>query len=330
MTHSATLILTHSQISQLMPYTRFNAMVETVFREWGDGNVVMPPKIHLDMARSGFDSWNNAMPAFVVPQNAAGIKWIGGYKSNPPKGLPYIRGLVVLTEPENGDTLAVLDGTYISDWRTGASAAVAAKYLAKKDASRIVVVGAGTQGKTAAVSIHQFFPEAEITAADISGERLAAFRKELDETYRIPVQTTTDTAAAVRRADVVVLLTTASRPFIRKEWLRPGVLLLGMGSYQQSEDDALLNCDKIVVDSAGQAAHRGEIKQLVESGKIPEASLTVELGAVVAGKAPGRTSETENILCVLVGLGAHDVFAASEVCRAARAQAIGLQVRFDD
>lgn len=330
MTHPPTLILTHSQVSRLMPHARFNAMIEAVFREWGNGNVVMPPKLHLDMARSGFDSWNNAMPAFIVPQHAAGIKWIGGYPGNPSKGQPYIRGLVVLTEPENGDTLAVMDGTYISDWRTGASAAVAVKYLARKNPDKITIVGAGTQGRTAAVSIHQFFPEAEITAADISETRLAAFRRELGETYQIAVQTTTDTAMAVRQAGVVVLLTTATHPFIRKEWLQPGVLMLGMGSYQQAGDDALLSFDKIIADSVGQAAHRGEIKQLVESGRIPEASLTVELGSIVAGKAAGRTSGTEKILCVLAGLGAHDIFVASEVYRAAKARSVGLPVRLDD
>ncbi len=323
MTNGSTLVLTHSQVRQLMPYSKFNAMIETVFREWGNENVVMPSKIHLDMTRSGFDSWNNAMPAFIVPQNAAGIKWIGGYQRNPAEGLPYIRGLVVLTEPENGDTLAVMDGTYISDWRTGASAAVAVKYLAKKDMRQVVVVGAGTQGKTAAVSIHGFFPEARITAADISAKRLAAFREELEENYHIPVRTTTDTAAAV-------LLTTASRPFIRKEWLLPGVLMLGMGSCQQADGDALLSFDKIVVDSVGQAAHRGEIKHLVESGRIPETALHPELGFIVAGKAVGRGSDMEKILCVLVGLGAHDVFAAAEVYRTAKAQAVGLQVRLDD
>ena len=124
---SETLILTHSEIEKLLPYDEVPAAIETVFREWGNGNVVMPPKIHLDMSRSGYDSWNNAMPGYVVPHGAAGIKWIGGYADNPKNGLPYIRGVVILTQPKNGDTLAFLDGIYISDWRTGASAAVAVK-----------------------------------------------------------------------------------------------------------------------------------------------------------------------------------------------------------
>jgi len=231
--------------------------------------------------------------------------------------------------PQNGDTLAVLDGTYISDWRTGASAAVAVKFLAKKGSKQITIVGAGTQGKTAAVSIQQIAPEAELTAVDLSEKRLTAFQQEMQNTYHIRVKTTTDTAAAVSQADVVVLLTTATQPFIRKEWLKPGVLMLGMGSYQQAQDQALLSFDRIIVDSAGQAAHRGEIKKLVELNQIPEASLKPELGYVVANKAIGRSSDQEKILCVLVGLGAHDVSAAAKVYQAAKAQSLGLQVQLN-
>lgn len=329
MSKSETLILRHSDIKTLLPHTEFNGIVEEVFRDWGLGQVVMPPKIHLDMSRSGSDSWNNAMPAFLVSQRAAGIKWVGGYPENPGNGMPYIRGLLVLTSPENGDTLAILDGTYISDWRTGASAAIAVKYLARERAKRIVMVGAGTQGRTATVCIRQVAPEAELTIVDISNERLSAFQQAMASEYGIDVQTTTDTAAAVSKADVVVLLTTAAKPFIRKEWLQPGVLMLGMGSYQQAEDAALLSFDKIIVDSAGQAAHRGEIKNLVEQNKIPEASLSLELGSVVAGKAVGRSSDQENILCILVGLGAHDVSAAAKVYKKAREKGIGIPVKLN-
>ncbi len=323
---SETLILTHSEIEKLMPYSEFPAAIETVFREWGNGNVVMPPKIHLDMARSGYDSWNNAMPGFVVPYGAAGIKWIGGYADNPKNGLPYIRGVVVLTQPKNGDTLAFLDGIYISDWRTGSSAAVAVKYLARKGFQKVTIVGAGTQGKTAAACIHVLFPSVEITVADISEANLASFKKTVKDNYGIDAKTSTDANEASKDADVVVLLTTASKPFLKKESLKPGVLLLGMGSYQQAFDDALLSCDKVLVDSVGQAAHRGEIKELVESGKIPEKSLTVEMGAIVAGKEPGRTSDDEKILMVLVGLGAHDVFCACEAYKRAKAAGVGTPI----
>ena len=103
-----------------------------------------------------------------------------------------------------------------------------------------------------------------------------------------------------------------------------------MGSYQQSDDDALLNFDRIIVDSRGQAAHRGELKNLVESGRLSEDDLSAELGQVVAGVVPGRTSDHEKILCVMVGLGAHDISAASEVYHRAMKHGIGRSVTLTD
>ena len=235
------------------------------------------------------------MPAFLVSQHAAGIKWVGGYPDNPGNGMPYIRGLLVLTSPENGNTLAVMDGTYISDWRTGASAAVAVKYLARKGTKRIAMIGAGTQGHTATVCIHQMVPEADLTIVDINSERLAAFQQTMASEYGIHVQTTTDTAAAVSKADVVVLLTTAAKPFIRKEWLQPGVLMLGMGSYQQAEDEALLSFDKII-DSVGHTAHRGEIKtwkQVNKSRVSLSPSLSYSRRQGQRNSEQGRSSASE-------------------------------------
>ena len=325
-----TIALSQQDVAALLPYAEVNGMVDTVFKEWGNGNVVMPPKINLDMSRSGYDSWNNAMPAFLPNHNAAGLKWIGGYKSNADKGLPYIRGIVILTEPETGRTLSVMDGTYISDWRTGASAAVAVKYLARKNFKKVVMIGAGTQGKTAAACIHELFPDSEISVVDIFPEKRTAFIKEMSEKFHVPVKDEKDVEGAVRTADVLVLLTTAKKPFIKNEWLKDGVLTLPMGSYQQAEDQVILNADKIIVDSWGQAAHRGELKSLTELRKISEKNIYAELGLIASGQKIGRENSKERILAVLVGLGAHDVFIAKQVSDKAVKNGRGQKICLND
>jgi len=304
--------------------------VETVFRQWGLGNVVMPPKVNLDMARSGHASWSNAMPAYLVSGNTAGIKWVGGYGTNPAQGLPYIMGIVVLTDPQTGHTLSLMDGNYISDWRTGASAAVAAKYLARDGAARIALVGAGAQGRTAAVCLHQVFPAAKIAVADISEARRAAFCAEMRQAHGIDVEGAPTVEAAVRGADVLVLLTTAQEPIIRADWVAPGCLTLAMGSYQQAEDALILGSDRIVVDCWGQAEHRGELKPLVEAGKLSREAVCAELGGIVAGVRPGRGGADERILAVLVGLGAHDVYVAGQVYQRALHAGAGHRVRLRD
>lgn len=321
-----TLILSDRDIMALLPPEEVLDMVETVFREWGQGQVVMPPKVNLDMSRSGHASWANAMPAYLVTDNVGGLKWVGGFGRNPARGLPYIMGVVVLTDPETGETLALLEGGYISDWRTGASAAIAAKYLAREGAARIAMVGAGAQGRTAAVSLHAVFPEAELVVADLSPTQRAAFRSELQTKYGLAVSEAETVEQAATGADIVVLLTTAREPFVQAEWIAEGCLTLGMGSYQQAEDALLLGADRIIVDCWGQAEHRGELLPLVQRGQITSAHIAAELGDVVAGLKPGRTTPCERLLAVLVGLGAHDVYVAGQVYRRALAAGVGQRV----
>ncbi|MEN6644660.1 MAG: ornithine cyclodeaminase family protein [Armatimonadia bacterium] len=325
--NTETRILSDQDVAALLPHREVIGMVDTVFQEWGNGNVVMPPKVNLDMSRSGHASWANAMPAYLPSCNVGGLKWVGGYGSNPAKGLPYIMGIVVLTDPETGETLALMDGIYISDWRTGASAAIAAKYLAREGTEKIALIGAGAQGKTAATCLHEVFPAARLAVADISEERRLAFCTEMQEKYSVPVSSAATVEEAVSDADVVVLLTTAHEPFVKAEWITEGCLTLAMGSYQQTEDQAILNSDKIIVDCWGQAEHRGELKPLVGAGQIAEGSIAAELGDIAAGLKPGRTSPKERIMAVLVGLGAHDVYVAGQVYQRAKAAGVGLKVR---
>ncbi|MBU0606859.1 MAG: ornithine cyclodeaminase family protein [Armatimonadetes bacterium] len=321
-----TLILSDQDVAALLPHEEVIGMVDTVFQEWGRGQVVMPPKVNLDMSRSGHPSWANAMPAYMVTDNVGGLKWVGGYGDNPARGLPYIMGIVVLTDPETGHALALMDGNYISDWRTGASAAIAAKHLAREGTAKIDMIGAGAQGRTATVCLHAVFPQAALVVADLSAPRREAFCRDLRDQYGVPVAEAPMVQAAADGADVVVLLTTAQEPFLKADWIGAGCLTLAMGSYQQAEDQLILGADKIIVDCWGQAEHRGELKPLVEAGRLSAADVAAELGFVAAGVKPGRTGPEERLLAVLVGLGAHDVYIAGQVYRRALAAGRGHRV----
>lgn len=290
------------------------ATVDSVFRELGEGNIGQPPKVHLDMSRIGHESWSNAMPAFSLERRIGGIKWAGGFGENPVHALPYIMGLVVLTNPENGHAVAVMDGRAISDFRTGASAAIFARYLAAKPLKCILVVGAGVQGTAALRCLHQEFPEAELRLFDISAQKVREFHDQEAETSLgrklLPVE---DLAEAAHGAGLVVLLTTAQTPFLKNEWIEAGTTVLGMGSYQQAHDDFILSADKLVPDLWAQAAHRGELNELYRAAKIADEDCYAELSQIAVGAVPGRENSEERILGLPVGLGAHDVCLAHAV-----------------
>jgi len=223
--------------------------------------------------------------------------------------------------------LTLMDGAHITNLRTGASAAVACKYLARREVRSVAVVGAGAQGRSCAACLGMLYPAAEFRIADLSAERRDTLRKELAESSGLKAVATDSAEAAVGGADVVVLVTTATRPFVREDWIAQGAVVLGMGSYQQVEDAFALSAEKIVVDSWAQAEHRGEIEPLARGGRIGREHIFAELGEIVAGRKPCRTGDRERTLVVLVGLGAHDICIAQHVHRQACTRGLGQEVQ---
>jgi len=321
-----TLILSANDIEKCLTPRAVIEAVEFVFAEWGRGNVVMPAKITLDMSRCGREAWSNAMPAYLVSRNVAGIKWIGGYELNRRQGRPYITGSIILSDPQTGHTLSFMDGGLITNMRTGASAAVAAKYLTRRPLRIIAIIGAGTQGRTCAICLNALFPETRFQVADIAEEARNRFAQEMSQSLNVEITAAETTEQALQGADLAVVATTARTPHIRDEWVASGATILAMSSFPQIHDAFALSADRIVVDSWEQASHRGEISHLVEHGEITRPKVHAELGSIVAGLRPGRELGEHRLLAVLVGLGAHDICVARDVYRKALKMGLGKRV----
>ncbi|MCZ7667126.1 MAG: hypothetical protein M5U34_07845 [Chloroflexi bacterium] len=154
-------------------------LVEKAFAEKGHGRVEMPPKpgIH----PGGGDNFIHAMPAYIPALHSAGIKWVGGFPGNAAKGLPYITGLLILNDPETGIPLAVMDCQWITGMRTGAATAVAAKYLARPDSTKLGVLGCGVQGFTNTEALQVLFPVEEVFAYDVHVAAVEKFSRLVDE-----------------------------------------------------------------------------------------------------------------------------------------------------
>ncbi len=303
-----TLILSTENVRKHIDVETAVKTVDFVFHEQGAGNVSMPPKITTDMSRIGHEAWCNAMPAYIVNRQIGGIKWVGGFGENPKNSLPYIMGVVLLTDPRNGQCISMLDGRLISDHRTGAMAAVFAQHLAVQPLVDILVVGAGAQGEMAMQCLHYSFPNAEIKLFDIDHARVRAKKEKFSDTSLgekiVPVDNLKEAAQA---SSLIVLLTTAKKPFLADEWIRPGCTVLGMGSYPQIEETFVFSADKIITDSLAQALHRGELPPLVKEKRVDSSFIHAEINEVLSGSKTGRESNTERILCLLIGIGAHDV-----------------------
>lgn len=302
-----TLLLSQSDIQQILDMDEVLSTVDEVFRYHGNGQVIMPAKITLDLNEVGINSWTNAMPAYVRPLGASGIKWAGGYIDNPKAGLPYVVATIIIQDPYTGIQLSVMDGEYITNLRTGAVAGVVAKYFAREGASSVAIIGAGAQARTALEATVKLVSVREVRAYDIVPEIAARFAADMALAWGVTASPAETVEEAVRGADIVVTATPADEPLVRFAWLKKGSVSISLGSYQEFDEDTPLKADKVYVDSWAQCMHRGELMHIVHKGLFTEKNLTGEIGDAIVGRIPGRVRDDETILVVPIGLGSLDV-----------------------
>ena len=321
------LLLSRGDIARCLDMAQTVAIVEDVFRAHGEGKVVMPTKIKLDMSSLGIPNWMNAMPAYVEPAGLYGLKFAGGFINNPAvHDLPYVMGSMMLFDPHTGVLVAVMEAGYITAMRTGATAAVAARYLARPDAGVVAFIGSGLQAGTSLRALDIVLDLKEIRAVDVRPEardRLVMQARELG----IAARAVEDNQEAVEGADIIVTATTAAEPLVMRDWVKPGAFVAKLGSYQELDDALTLSADKLLVDHRGQAEGKGELAHLFAAGQISQDLVHSEVGDVVAGVVPGREGEEEIIIAAMIGMGTEDVAVGAAVLE--RAKELGLGQRFD-
>ena len=329
-----TILISQEQIKSLITVKEIVDSVEKTFRGLGDGTVLNPTKLSLDLGESGgplpFEGYMNAMPAYVGWADAAGIKWAGGFLGErKKKGLPYITSMILMLNPHLGNFTSVMDGAYITNMRTGAQTAIAMQYILPegKKSVRLGLFGAGMQGSTQIMSIAQRFDIEEVVVYDIDPEcaKTYASRVEGYVKGKITVVNRPEDAAV---GDAIISVTHSLKPFIKNEWVQPGTAVFPMGSYQECESDFILNTDKIIVDHVGQALHRGALAEVNHQGKILEEHVFSTIGELVAGKKSARIKANERYICVPIGTGCMDIGVASIVEKRAREQGIGESFSF--
>jgi len=328
----STLLITQEQVKSLLDMPTVLKIVEQVYHSHGEGKVVMPTKITLDLGEGRpwppYKGFMNAMPAYLGDVDIAGIKWAGGFQDNYKIGLPYISAMILLINPKDGTFLAAMDGAYITAVRTGAASAICAKVLARKDASELGIIGAGVQGRMHLRAFHQVFKLKEVRVFDIKESAAEKYREEMLTELGLNIVPKRSYQEVVKGADIICTVTIGDEPMVKKEWLKKGSLVISAGSYQELDPGVVLSADKIVVDHWGQASHRGELAKLVEAGKIGEKNIHAEIGDILAGKKRGRERDDENILAVPIGLGSVDIGCAVEVYRKATEKGIGIPFSF--
>lgn len=329
---NGTVLLSQSDIESVLTMKDVVEICDKTFVGFGEGTTVCPPKVGLDLGETAsfppYEGFMNAMPAYIGWLDSAGLKWAGGMLGERKKrGLPYITSLIMLIDPQTGIFTAVMDGALITNWRTGAQTAVALKYLHNRKSIRMGLYGAGMQGHTQTLAIAEVFEIKEVRVYDISPEAAKKYKEDMQDIVKGPI-TIVNNPEEAAAGDVVISVTQSKDKFIKDHWIQPGTIVFAMGSYQECEDQYILNADKIIVDHVEQCLHRGVLKGLVDKNKIGEQDIYTTIGELAAGKKKGREALDERILCVPIGTGAMDVAIATVVLKKAIKKNIGSSFLF--
>jgi ornithine cyclodeaminase len=312
--------------------------VEEALRLHALGETILPHKPMIrwsdDLDSEERDGRIMAMPAYVGGSfDVAGLKWIPSVPSNPSRGLPRGIGLIVLTSRQTGLPLAIMDGTVVSAMRTAAVTAISCRLLAPPDVRVAALLGTGAQARTQLMGLeHALTGLEEVVVFDVAPGRAEAFVEReaaaRDGSGRSGFAFAIARSAeeACRRAQVIVPVTVAPEPYVLPEWLAPGSLFVSISSLDPTVD-VLRRADVLVADDwehdSGHAS-RPFARALAE-GAVTR-SQVVELGELLIGSKPGRTSPSQRVFVSPVGLAIEDVAAAHRIWRRAAQEGIGTKL----
>lgn len=324
-----TLVLGRRDVARLLSLDECIAAVESAFRLLGEG-AVPPPSVLAVQAREG--SFHLKAGLLPLARNLFAAKVNANYPENPARfQLPTIQGVIVLADAENGRPLAILDSIEITALRTAAATAVAARFLARPDSRIATICGCGAQGRVQLRALCRVLPLQTAYAWDTAPGRAAAFARDLSAELGIAVLPAGDLSEATRQSDVCVTATTAHRWFLGRAHVRSGAFVAAVGAdnpEKQELEPELVAASALVCDLTEQCAAIGELHHALAAGVMRNDAVHADLGAVVAGKARGRTSAEEIVVFDSTGLALQDAAAAAVVYEKALATGAGLEVDF--
>jgi len=297
-----TLLLNRLAVKNLIRMSEVITAVEEAFRMCGQGKSNMPSKTYLSLERGDF----RAMPA-ALP-GCAGVKWVNVHPGNPSLGLPSIMAVLIYNDPDTGYPLAVMDATEITAYRTGAAAAVASKYLARRNSRTIGIIGAGFQAYTQILAHAELFSGISVNAYDISQTAVDKLVRSLPQfsIRNCPIEE----AAA---SDIVCTLTPSRSPIVKRKWIMPGTHINAVGADapgKQELEPSILKQAIVVVDDLKQASGSGEINVPIRQGVYTTGEIYGTIAEVVVGRKKGRTDDKVITVFDSTGIAIEDIAVA--------------------
>jgi len=319
-----TLFLGRAEVRRLLPMDTALRVVEAAFAAHGRGETRMPAKIYLDLPE--FQGDFRAMPAYIPSLGAAGVKWVSSHSANPARGLPAVIAVLILSDPESAEPLAVMDATHITLMRTGAAGGVAARHLSREDSRVLALVGAGVQSHAQLAAIRLVRPIRQVRLSDPNQAAVKVFMDAFGADPELEITVCGETREAVAGADIVVTTTPSRKPVVQRDWIADAVHINAIGADAVGKQElatAILQDARVFIDDREQALHSGEVNVPVSSGDWNADNLAGSLGEVVAGLGQGRTRGGGITVFDSTGLAVQDMAVARAVYDRAAREGVG-------
>jgi len=261
---------------------------------------VMGAKYYMDLCPSHFVK---PFSGYKAGEELFFVKTFNFFADNASQGLPVTSSQVLLYHAETGMPVCLMEAGWVTALKTGASTALTVEGLCQSDAKTLTLFGVGLQGQMHLEALSVVRDWSQVWLVDIDRDKAKRVAGEMRAALGLKVQAADSPESAVREADVVVTITTGSGEMVKRDWLRPGVLVCKMGSYQELELEVITGADKLVVDSWTYVSHRvPELVRLLDEERLTREALHAEWPDIVAGRAPGRETDDERIAYIALGI----------------------------
>lgn len=289
-------------------------VIEEGFVAYSKGKTVVPPVGEMIFQDPPGDV--HIKYGYIINDDYYVVKVASGFYKNPALGLPSSNGLMLLFCQKTGQLLAVLlDEGYLTNLRTAAAGAIAARYLAPLDIKAAGIIGAGTQARMQLDCLSRVRTFSDVIIWGLNEVELEAFTKDMIGS-QFKIRTTLSVEEVAASANLIVTCTPSTRPLLKTSWVRPGTHITAVGSdtpeKQELEAQVLAKADRVVVDSLSQAELRGEAFKAMAAGVIQKNRL-IELGQIIIDPSLRRKSEEEITVADLTGLAVQDIQIARAV-----------------
>lgn len=301
-------------------------VIDQAFSTLAGDEVVMPPILNLIIKEHHGEV--DVKTAYVPGLAGFAVKISPGYFNNPKIGLPSVNGLMVVFDSQTGLVKSVLlDNGFLTDIRTAAAGAVAARYLAPENITTVGVIGAGVQAELQirALKFVRGFQRILVWARDESKAR--SYAEKMSNEIGCTVNVASSTEQCVAESQTVITTTPSEQALVQSDWLHPNLHITAMGSdapnKQELDPHIITAADRFVVDRLSQSMKQGELRSALSADLITEHDTFDELGELCAQTKPGRQSESEITVCDLTGTGLQDTAIADYAAKLIQVNGLG-------